>query len=307
MPSPLERLTSSLNSASWLDRTRENARLLFTLHPGAPSSANGAPIHLLDTRNARPSGRAQTASLLLHAAVGAGIFLALAYVPSGPTPHVGKPIAVDDFRRLPAYYPRSNPSLGERGGSPGNNNPLPPTRGDFTFSQIQLLRPRLPDQQQHPLMAQPSIQDDQAPNITPVPAELGLPWMKDRTNSGGPGPGDSIGTGKNGQIGDDDGTGYSKDKGSYNPGVTPVHCAYCPDPLYTDEARKAKLQGRVLLRVLVGVDGRAADIRVITPLGLGLDERAVETVRSWRFVPSKDAANKPVPSWVTVETVYRLF
>jgi protein TonB len=76
---------------------------------------------------------------------------------------------------------------------------------------------------------------------------------------------------------------------------------------YTDEAREAKLQGKVTLRVLVSVDGRASQIRIVQGIGLGLDERAEQAIRGWRFVPARDGARHLVPAWVTVEAVFRLF
>jgi TonB family protein len=63
----------------------------------------------------------------------------------------------------------------------------------------------------------------------------------------------------------------------------------------------------VTLEVLVGADGRAQDVRMIKGIGFGLDERAVETVRGWKFVPAHDASKRAVPAWVTVEAVFRLF
>src|SRR5439155_7613078 len=60
-------------------------------------------------------------------------------------------------------------------------------------------------------------------------------------------------------------------------------CLRCPDPLYSDEARQAKMQGQVTMRVLVGLDGRARDIQVTRGIGLGLDENAVRAVRGWQF------------------------
>ena len=307
---PFRRLFSAFDStSSWANRIRENVRLLFTLPPATPTAANGAPIHLLEACNPRFSGRAQGTSLFLHFAAGLAIFLLVTYVPTPriPPPH---PTFLDTF--LPAPSPSdlrvSIPSEGLRGGS-GSNNPLPATRGNFVFSQIQLLKPRLPDQQPHPLVAQPSLQDDLAHDAVPVPAPLGLPWMKNVTSSGGPGQEESFGRGRNGDLGDEDGrsSGRGNNRGPYNPGVTPVMCVYCPDPLYTEEARKAKLQGTVTLRVLVGRDGHALDVRIVGGLGLGLDERAAETVRMWRFLPAKDAAHNPVPTWITIETIYRLF
>ena len=60
------------------------------------------------------------------------------------------------------------------------------------------------------------------------------------------------------------------------------------------------------LLVLVGADGRAAQIRIVKGIGLGLDERAVQTIRTWKFVPAH-VARHTVPTWVTVEAVFRLF
>lgn len=92
----------------------------------------------------------------------------------------------------------------------------------------------------------------------------------------------------------------------YQAGVTLPQCAYCPDPQYTDEAREAKLQGKVTLRVLINTEGRTAQIQINQGIGLGLDERAAEAVRNWKFVPARDAARHNVPAWVTIEVVFRL-
>jgi protein TonB len=67
------------------------------------------------------------------------------------------------------------------------------------------------------------------------------------------------------------------------------------------------VQGTVTLAVLVGADGRAHGVRVVKGIGFGLDERAVETVRGWKFVPARDGGKRAVAAWVTVETVFRLF
>ena len=74
-----------------------------------------------------------------------------------------------------------------------------------------------------------------------------------------------------------------------------------------DAPRHVKVQGTVTLRVLVGMDGKAAQIRVVRGVGYGLDERAIETVRGWKFKAAHDAAGRNVPAWVVIETVFRLF
>ena len=108
-------------------------------------------------------------------------------------------------------------------------------------------------------------------------------------------------------IGPGDGVGVGNDGGPYGPIASQVICRVCPDPLYSEEARKTKLQGSVLLSVLVGADGRAKDVRVLRGLGMGLDENAIQAIRNWQFIPAKDAAQRPFASWIKVETVFRLF
>jgi TonB family protein len=77
------------------------------------------------------------------------------------------------------------------------------------------------------------------------------------------------------------------------------------EPEYSEEAREAGLEGTVVLGIEVGADGQAHDIRVLRTLGKGLDEKAVETVRLWKFEPgTRDG--KPVAVQATIEINFRL-
>src|SRR5258708_15782648 len=136
-----------------------------------------------------------------------------------------------------------------------------------------------------------------------------MPWMNKDTNSTGADGGHGIGNQPGDGMGDDGGTGAGAGDtcGNYANVVSQAACLHCPEPPYTDEARKAKLQGNVTLRVLIGADGRAARIQLVKGLGLGLDEQALQAVRSWRFVPARDARRQAVPTWVTTETRFQLF
>ena len=81
---------------------------------------------------------------------------------------------------------------------------------------------------------------------------------------------------------------------------------HAPDPEYSDEARKAKLQGTCVLLVTVGRDGRPCCIKVHRSLGLGLDEKAIEAVKTWRFEPAmKDG--KPVVVLIRLEVHFHLY
>ena len=78
-----------------------------------------------------------------------------------------------------------------------------------------------------------------------------------------------------------------------------------PDPEYTQEARKAGVEGTALLYVEVGTDGRAHRIRVLKGLGYGLDRKAIDAMRRWRFLPgTKNGV--PVATPATVGLEFRL-
>jgi TonB family protein len=86
---------------------------------------------------------------------------------------------------------------------------------------------------------------------------------------------------------------------------TPPAVIHKVDPEYTQEALAAKYEGTVLLHATVGTDGTASDISVAKGLGLGLDEKAVDCLKQWRFRPAyRDG--QPVPVKVTVEINFRL-
>jgi len=89
------------------------------------------------------------------------------------------------------------------------------------------------------------------------------------------------------------------------PGVTPPRLVSRAEPEYTLAAREAQVQGTVVLQLVVGEDGKPADICVLSPLGFGLDERAREAVDKWRFLPAKKAGN-PVRMRASVEVNFRL-
>lgn len=89
------------------------------------------------------------------------------------------------------------------------------------------------------------------------------------------------------------------------PGISAPQLIYRVEPSYTDEARTAKLDGSVLLSVVVGTDGLAHDINVVKSLGMGLDEKAVEAVQKWRFQPGvKDGELVKVRA--TIEIKFKL-
>ena len=86
--------------------------------------------------------------------------------------------------------------------------------------------------------------------------------------------------------------------------VSPPQAVSAPDPEYSSEALRKHVEGMVLLRVVVGANGRVSDIRVAHSLGSGLDEKAIEAVKQWRFKPAKKN-DTPVPVEVNIELNFK--
>ncbi|HEY7354687.1 MAG TPA: energy transducer TonB [Terriglobales bacterium] len=145
---------------------------------------------------------------------------------------------------------------------------------------------------------------------------LGVPTapMPSGPPSNGTGSGSGIGSGTSAGIGVGAGPGVGEGRGGgvgggvfrIGGGVSAPKAIYDPDPEYSEEARKAKYQGTVVLSLIVGADGVPRDIRVARSVGLGLDEKAIETVKTWKFDPgTKDG--KPVATYATIEVAFHLY
>jgi TonB family protein len=147
----------------------------------------------------------------------------------------------------------------------------------------------------------------------PSCANYGDPLGKLGPLSNGPGSGGGIGSGSGGGVGSGKGGGFGPGEGGgvgggvfkVGGGVTAPSLLFKVEPEYSEEARKAKYQGTVLLYVEVDPSGKAINMRVLHSLGLGLDEKAMEAVKKWKFKPGvKDG--KPVTVQAQIEVNFRL-
>ena len=151
------------------------------------------------------------------------------------------------------------------------------------------------------------------PDAVPQAGPIGDPLSKFGIPSNGPGANGGIGSGKDGGVGNERGPGAGPGEccgvgGVFTPGVdgvSPPTVIFQVEPQYSDEARKAKLSGVVILELIVDTSGRARDIRVRSGAGMGLDEKAVEAVAQWRFKPGMRAGG-PVAVHARVEVNFRL-
>lgn len=160
------------------------------------------------------------------------------------------------------------------------------------------------------IMVPPEIkiaQNDNMPNFGDPKSSAVIP-------SNGTGGGSGIGSGEGGGVGSGTGRGLGPGEGmgvgggTYRPGhgVSPPRPIYSPDPEFSEEARKAKYQGTCTLMIVVAADGKPINIRVVNSLGMGLDEKAIETVKTWRFEPGQKDGH-PVNVEMAVEVDFHLY
>ncbi len=226
-------------------------------------------------------------------------------------------VSADDIAPYKLVLPPSTKKAGGGGGG-GERNPLPASKGRLPkFSlRAQLTPPVAVIRNPNPkLTAEPTVVVPpdiriESPNI----AAYGDPLANSRIPSSGPGSGAGIGTGSGGGVGSGLGPGVGPGWGGgtgggvYSVGgsVSKPVCIYCPEPGYSEEARKARHQGVVVLWAVVDEAGRVREIQISKSLGLGLDEQAIRAVQNCRFKPA-ERFGKPVPVRFTLEVGFHLY
>jgi periplasmic protein TonB len=132
--------------------------------------------------------------------------------------------------------------------------------------------------------------------------------------SNGSGGGGGMGSGYGGGLGSGNGNGFGPGTGGntgggvyrIGGGVSAPVPIFTPEAEFSDEARRAKYQGVVLISLIVDAQGNPQNPRVVRPLGMGLDEKALEAVRKYKFKPAMKEG-KPVPVMMSIEVNFRLY
>jgi periplasmic protein TonB len=250
---------------------------------------------------------------LLALVIVGGTLLARRVVVAATAPKVTTVLV--DPGDIPALKP-SKTQVGGGGGG-GDRDVLAASKGKLPkFSMQQITPPVAVIRNEHPKLAvdptivippQVVIASNNMPNLGDPMAHAVLP-------SNGTGGGGGIGSGEGGGVGSGKGPGFGPGEGGgtgggvfhVGGGVSPPRPIYKPDPEFSEEARKAKYQGVCTLQMIVGVDGRPRDMKVLGSLGMGLDEKAIEAVKNWRFEPGMKDGH-PVATIIAVEVDFHLY
>jgi protein TonB len=278
--------------------------------PPLQTTSQPIPVPEIWSKNTQ-FNRVQIVSVLVHVVAIAAVVVIPLLFPGiiTTTTKAFNPEAPVDVSVSP-YLAKLKPSAKAAGGGGGAHDTAPATKGKLPkFSWTQFSAP-MAHPVEHPQIAMtPTVvgnPDIKLPNQN-LP-NWGDPLGKSLTDSMGQGHGSGVGNGNGAGVGP--GEGWNTGGGTPNAGTggygVPA-CLYCPRADYSDEAMKVKVQGVVELIAVVTADGRVTDIHVAKGLGLGLDEKAIQAVRTWRLTPARGPDGRPASVRQIIEVAFQLF
>lgn len=250
-------------------------------------------------------------SFALHAimvlAVGAGFVMVKSTLPRVDT---RESVSV----RLDPYIVPVGYSESHGGGSGGAAEKIRANRGAAPKAAREQLTPPIMLRNLQPtITAQATVVAP--PDFTlPTTRQIGDPLSMLKIASNGPGAGGGIGGNAGDGVGSGRGPGRGNGKdggcceGPYavGNGVSMPRAIYSPEPEFSEEARRVKRQGEVTLLTTIGADGLPRNLTVVRSLGMGLDEKALETVRTWRFDPARKDG-RPVAVQMNIIVNFHLY
>lgn len=192
------------------------------------------------------------------------------------------------------------------GGGGGQNNHMPDPPQGHLPPRVEMKAPVI----SRDLVAPPpsiDLQKDVFVQNDPKLPNFGLKNGAANVKFGGTGSGTGIGSGHGAGVGN--GSGGNAGGGIRRVGgrVAEPKLLYAPEAEFSDEARRAKYQGIVLVQVIVDAQGNPQSPRVVRPLGMGLDEKALEAIRKYKFKPALEDGRTPVPVMINVSIDFHLY
>ena len=193
------------------------------------------------------------------------------------------------------------------GGGGGQRGPTPVTKGTPPkFAETQIVPPKAPPLQQPKIAMQPTIEVQKDVKMATSIPQLGVANSPLIGMSMGNGRGSGLGSGNGSGLGPGSGGNTGGGPRQIGGGVSAPVLVYSVEPEFSEEARKAKVEGNVLVNLWVGTDGLPSHVRVLRGVGMGLDEKALEAVRQYRFKPAMENG-KPVLVQLNVEVNFQIF
>ncbi|MGI4755469.1 MAG: energy transducer TonB [Janthinobacterium lividum] len=298
-----------LTSTSPFTSLVQNFRDAFFPEKLPPLVLESKPIAVANPMDVKRDPKSTAVAVGVHAL----IFLLIFWISSRVIKVVvaSKPkVAEITFEQPPPPQPILKvPSPKPMGGGGGAHDIAPVTQGRLPkFSPTPIVPPSNPPKIEPKLTVDPAINVQTNLHMTNnnMP-NLGIPNAPNvGVNSLGNGSGGGLGSGRGNGLGN--GSGGNTGGGAYQIGgdVSAPQLIYQVDPEFSEEARKAKFQGEVLVHLIVDATGRPTQVRVIRPVGMGLDEKAREAVAQYKFRPARKGG-QAVPVELNVAVNFQIF
>lgn len=298
----------ALKSTSPFSSLVQNVKDVFFPEKLPPLQLESKPIAVDNPMDVKRDPKSTAVAVAVHAL----IFLLIWYIGKKVINVVvaKKPVLTAVTFDKPAPQPPLKvPAKQAMGGGGGAHDIAPVTKGRLPkFEEKPIVPPSNPPKIEPKLTVDPSInvqQNVKMANNNMI--NLGVPNAPNvGVASLGNGSGGGLGSGNGNGLGA--GTGGGTGGGAYRIGgdVSAPQLIYQVDPEFSEEARKAKFQGEVLVHLIVDAQGRPTNVKVIRPVGMGLDEKARDAVMQYKFRPARKGG-QPVPVELNVAVNFQIF
>ncbi len=194
------------------------------------------------------------------------------------------------------------------GGGGGQRGPTPVTKGTPPkFADMQITPPKAPPMVQPKIkMPDPTIEVQKDVKMASSIPQIGVANSPIIGMSMGNGSGTGLGSGNGSGLGPGSGGNTGGGPRRIGGGVSAPQVIYQVEPEFSEEARKAKVAGNVLVNLWVDTNGLPSHVHVIRGVGMGLDEKAVEAVKQYKFKPAMENG-KPVLVELNIEVNFQIF
>jgi TonB family protein len=279
-----------------------------------PLVLTSIPIPVPDRMAVKPNpwaiGISTTVNLLILIIV--LFFVGKKIIEAHNKPLIATTIDVGDFNAAKAAQKNGG------GGGGGDHSIIDASKGKLPKIMKDPVVPPMVQTFDKPKIEMPAAIDVQKDIKLPDNPDIPTIGMKSGVNvvlSNGTGGGGGMGSGSGGGLGSGNGIGYGPGSG-WNTGgglaqvggrVSAPVPLFQPEAEFSDEARRAKYQGVCLVGLIVDAQGNPQNVHIVRALGMGLDEKAMEAVRKYKFKPAMRDGKTPVPVYVNVEVNFRLY
>jgi protein TonB len=266
-----------------------------------PLVLESKPIAVVDRMKVKRDPKSTAIAIVLH---GLAILL-IAYILLKKIP-LSAPARTTLVTEI-AVPPKAPPKLEAMGGGGGQRGPTPVTKGTPPkFADEQIIPPKAPPLVEPKIKIEPTIEVQKDVKMASSIPQIGVANSPLVGMSMGNGRGTGLGSGNGSGLGPGSGGNTGGGPRRIGGGVSAPQLIFSVEPEFSEEARKAKVAGNVLVNLWVDTNGNPSHVRVIRGVGMGLDEKAKEAVLQYKFKPAMENG-KPVLVELNVEVNFQIF